>query len=133
MRLGQRFESARRLSFLPANPLKMEHTRYEHRGFVSSTSAVDYPKASSRTLVCYKWLQGTAGGVGDSSGIDRLTDVAESGWVRHRRSPEYREVEYCELRPNGVLGSLRSQRTCTNIAESRWRLCIWQRTERILT
>ena len=40
-------------------------------------SAVDYPKASSSALACYKWLQGTAGGVGESSGIDRLTDVPE--------------------------------------------------------
>ena len=28
------------------------------------------------------------GGVGESSGMDRLTDVPESGWVRRRRSPE---------------------------------------------
>jgi hypothetical protein len=33
-------------------------------GFVSSTSAVDHPKASSSALACYKLLQGTAGGVG---------------------------------------------------------------------
>ena len=48
--------------------------------FVSGAlSAVDYPKASSSALACYKWLQGTAVGVGESSSIDRLTDVPESG------------------------------------------------------
>jgi hypothetical protein len=42
-------------------------------------------------------LQGSAGGVGESSGIDRLTDV-----------PECREEEeFCELRLYGVLGSSR--------------------------
>jgi hypothetical protein len=73
---------------------------------VSSTSAVDYPKASSLTLAFSEWLQGTAGGVGESSGIDRLTDVPESGWVRRRRSPECRDADYCELRHDGVLGTL---------------------------
>jgi hypothetical protein len=53
--------------------------------FVSrALSAVNYPKASS-ALACYEWLQGTAGGVGESSGIDRLTDVPEFGRVLHRR------------------------------------------------
>src|SRR5215216_1230416 len=46
-------------------------------GFVSSTSAVDYPKASSSALACYKWLQGAAVGVSESSCIDHLTDVPE--------------------------------------------------------
>ena len=32
-----------------------------------------YPKASSSALAYYKWLQGTAVGVGESSSIDRLT------------------------------------------------------------
>ena len=54
--------------------------------FVSGAlSAVDYPKASSLTLAFYKWLQGTAGGVGASSGIECLTDVLEVRRVRHRR------------------------------------------------
>ena len=54
-------------------------------GFVSSTSAVDYPKASSSALACYKLLQGTAGSVGESYGIDCVTDVPEFGSVRHYR------------------------------------------------
>jgi hypothetical protein len=33
----------------------------------------------------YKWLQGPAGGVGKSSGIERLTDVPEFRRVRRRR------------------------------------------------
>jgi hypothetical protein len=53
--------------------------------FVSrALSAVDYPKASSLALACYKWLQGTAGGVGGSSCIDRLADVPEFGRMPHR-------------------------------------------------
>jgi hypothetical protein len=48
-------------------------------GFVSSTSAVDYPKALSSALASYKWLQGRAGGVGDSSGSGRLSDVPGFG------------------------------------------------------
>jgi integrase len=35
--------------------------------------------------VCYEWLQGTAGGVGGSSGIDRSTGVPEFRRVRQRR------------------------------------------------
>ena len=74
--------------------------------FVSGAlSAVDYPKALSLTLAFSEWLQGTAGGVGESSGIDRLTDVPESGWVQRRRLPECRDADYCELRRDGVLGS----------------------------
>src|SRR5215207_7940597 len=54
--------------------------------FVSGAlSAVDYPKASYSALACYKWLQGTAGGIGESSGIDRLTDVPGFRRVRRRR------------------------------------------------
>ncbi len=47
--------------------------------FVSSTSAVDYPEASSLALAFYEWLQGTPGGVGESSGTERLTDVPSFG------------------------------------------------------
>jgi hypothetical protein len=54
-------------------------------GFVSSTSAVDYPKVSSLALAYFKCLQGTAGGVGESSSVDRLTDVPEFRRMRHRR------------------------------------------------
>jgi hypothetical protein len=46
-------------------------------GFVSSKSAVDSPKALSLALARYECVQGTAGGVGESSGIDRFTDVPE--------------------------------------------------------
>jgi hypothetical protein len=49
-------------------------------------SAVDsIPKPRPSELACYKWLQGTAGGVGESSGIDWLADVPEFGRVPHRR------------------------------------------------
>ncbi len=48
-------------------------------------SAVDYPKASPLALACYKCVQGTAGGVGESSSVDCLTDVPEFRQVRHRR------------------------------------------------
>jgi hypothetical protein len=41
MRRGQRFESARRLSFFPAKLAKTESPRVRTEGFVSSTSAVD--------------------------------------------------------------------------------------------
>ena len=44
---------------------------------MGALSAVDYPKASSFGLVRYKCVQCTADGVGESSGIDRLTDVPE--------------------------------------------------------
>jgi hypothetical protein len=54
-------------------------------GFVSSTSAVDYPEAPSLASVCCKWLQGIAGGVGGSSGMDRLTDAPGFRLVRHCR------------------------------------------------
>src|SRR5215203_205938 len=47
-------------------------------------SAVEYPKASSSVLACYKWLQATAGGVGEFSGIDRLTDACGFWRLRHK-------------------------------------------------
>src|SRR5918995_3730459 len=54
--------------------------------FVSGdSSAVDYPKASSSALACYKLLEGTAGGLGESSGIERLRDVPGFWRVPHRR------------------------------------------------
>jgi hypothetical protein len=54
--------------------------------FVSrALSAVDYPKASSSALACYKWLHGTAVGAGESSGIDRLRDVPGFRGVWHRQ------------------------------------------------
>ena len=59
--------------------------------FVSrALSALGYPKASFPALACYKWLQGTAVGVGESLCIDcfcsdSLAGVPEFGWVRHRR------------------------------------------------
>jgi hypothetical protein len=52
---------------------KLKASDQNIEGFVSSTSAVDYPEAPSLASVCCKWLQGTAGGVGGSSGMDRLT------------------------------------------------------------
>jgi hypothetical protein len=70
-------------------------------------SAVDFPRASSLALACHKSLQGTADGVGDSSGIDRLTEYPgfdECGTVE-KASPKCREAEFCELRVDGVIGS----------------------------
>ena len=52
---------------------------------IEGLAAVDYPKVSSRALAWYRWLQGTAGGVGESCGIDRLADVPEFGRVWHSR------------------------------------------------
>src|SRR5215217_4957973 len=85
MSRGKRFESARRLSIFLQNPGKREAHDVRVERFVSSTSAVDYPKALSSTLACYNWLQGTAGGVGESSNVDRLTDVPGLGRVWHCR------------------------------------------------
>ena len=84
---GKRFESARRLSLLPAKPVKTESPDVRVAGFVSSTSAVDYPKASSLALVYFiKWLQGTAAeNVSEASGVERLTDVLEFWQGRHCR------------------------------------------------
>ena len=84
-------------------------------------SAVDYSKALSPGLASYKRLQCTASGVGQSSSIDRLTDVPEFRRVRHRRkaSPECREKRVVGIlhgpdpMPSGVLvystGRLRGQ------------------------
>jgi hypothetical protein len=72
--------------FFLQNSQKDKRPQWDDRRLGSSRAAVDYPKVSSRALACYKWLQGTAGGVGESSGIDRLTDVPEFGRVRHRRN-----------------------------------------------
>ena len=69
--------------------------------FVSrALSAVDYPKASSSALACYKWLHGTAVGAGESSGIDRLRDVPGfrgCGTVE-KASPKCREAAVSEVR-----------------------------------
>jgi hypothetical protein len=47
-RLGQRFESARRLFVLPANIVKVKSPRHEHRGLCQQyISSRLYPKASS--------------------------------------------------------------------------------------
>ncbi len=81
-RLGQRFESARRLSTFTC---KFHKNKMPPMVASGALSAVDYPKASSLALACYKWLQGTARGVGEPCGIDCLADVPEFGWVRHRR------------------------------------------------
>jgi hypothetical protein len=84
-RLGQQFESARRLFIFPAIPIQTKSRRCWCRGlcqqYVSSRLC---PKASSLALACYKCLQDTAGG-GASSSVDRLTDVPEFRRVWHRR------------------------------------------------
>src|SRR3712207_3790685 len=41
MSRGKRFESARRLSFLPAKSVKTESLRHLRQGLVSNTSAID--------------------------------------------------------------------------------------------
>jgi hypothetical protein len=75
---------------LVGSPFYLQNTKKQKAsdqnigGFVSSTSAVDYPETSFLASVCCKWLQGIAGGVGGSSGIDRLTDVPGFRRVRHR-------------------------------------------------
>jgi hypothetical protein len=47
-RLGQRFESARRLFVFPANTVKVKSPRHEHRGLCQQyVSSRLYPKASS--------------------------------------------------------------------------------------
>jgi hypothetical protein len=96
---GQRFESARRLSFCLQNPQKQETPDDRIGGFVSSTSAVDFPKASYLALGCYKRLQGTEGGVGASSGVDPLTDMPEVRLVRHRRK------NFARVPRRGILGT----------------------------
>ena len=70
-------------------------------GFVSSTSAIDFLKASSLALACYKHLQGTAGGVGACSSVDRLTPMCPRfGWCGtvEKASPECLEPLLAELR-----------------------------------
>src|SRR5215217_5696745 len=80
MSRGKRFESARRLSFFRAKPVKRRKPRCTYRGLCQQyVSSKLYPKASSSALACYKWLQGTAGGVGEFSGIDRLTECPGFG------------------------------------------------------
>jgi hypothetical protein len=44
-----------------------------------------YPKASSLALARYKCVQSSAGGVGEPSSVDSLTDVAEFLQVWHCR------------------------------------------------
>jgi hypothetical protein len=66
-------------------PQKDKRLQWDDRRLGSIRAAVDYPKVSSRALACYKWLQATAGGVGESSDIDRLADVPEFGRVPHNR------------------------------------------------
>jgi hypothetical protein len=84
MSRGKRFESARRLSDFPAKPVKTRSPRCSCRGLCQQyVSSRLYPKASSSVLACYKWLKGIAGGVGESSGIERLTDVPGFWRLRH--------------------------------------------------
>src|SRR5215208_2220801 len=56
--------------FLPANPAETRSPDVRIWGFVSSTSAVDYPNASSLALACYTCVRGPAGGVGESYSVD---------------------------------------------------------------
>jgi hypothetical protein len=77
MSRGKRFESARRLSFLPANSAKTKSLRSSCRTLCQQyvSSRLLSQSLVPLALACYKWLQGTAGGVGKPSGVDRLTDV----------------------------------------------------------
>src|SRR5215208_5642614 len=105
--------------FFPANHLKTRSPRCSCRGLCQQyVSSRLYPNASSSELACYRWLQGTAGGVGELSGIERLTDVPGFWRLRHTGrgvaapgpsrcaySPKCVEGKFCELLQNGVLRS----------------------------
>jgi hypothetical protein len=76
------------------------------------SSTTEYPAppgtlCAFSPLACYKLLQGTAGSIGESSGIDRLTDVPGFRRVRHRQkvSPKCPEAAFSGVRLNGDLGS----------------------------
>jgi hypothetical protein len=91
--------------FYLQNPQKQKAFDQNIGDFVSSTSAVDYPKASSLISVCCKWLQGIAGGVGGSSGMDRLTDMPGFRWVRHHPKSPVRVPRKERTSPKFVVAS----------------------------
>jgi hypothetical protein len=103
MSRGKRFESARRLFVSPAKRARTEIPHVCVGSFVSS-------RLSQSLVPCLgvpQVVAGTADDVGDSSGIDRLTEYPgfdECGTVE-KASPKCREAEFCELRVDGVIGS----------------------------
>src|SRR5215217_3842422 len=60
-------------------------------GIVSTTSAVDYPKALSLALACYKWLRGTAVCVG-AAPSKKLRQSAEKVNTANFGCTEFSEV-----------------------------------------
>ena len=86
MSRGKRFEFARRLFIFaldkPNTPQRSSSRSLTKR---HSTSPIHH-RGEAVNVACYEWSQGTAGGVGESSGINRLTDVPKFRRVRHRRS-----------------------------------------------
>jgi hypothetical protein len=73
---------------------------------LGALSVVDHPKASSSLASAfYKWLQGTAGGVGEFSGTYRLTDVPKFRRVCHRRRSFIRVPRSRILRSSSCYGS----------------------------
>jgi hypothetical protein len=83
----KRFESARRLSILPANPVKTESLRPKHRGLCQQyvSSRLLSQGFVLRVGVPQMVAGHRAGGVGGSSGMDHLTDVPKFRRVRRRR------------------------------------------------
>jgi hypothetical protein len=73
--------------------------RTAHDHATGALAAVDHPKASSTALACYKWLQGTTGSVGKSSGMTKCPGFGGCGTVQ-RAPPECLEKreESCEVR-----------------------------------
>jgi hypothetical protein len=72
-----------------------------------STSPVHH-RGGAVKVACYEWLQGTAGGVGESSGINRLTDVPKFRRVRHRRRSFTRVLRSEILRSSPIKNSRKS-------------------------
>jgi hypothetical protein len=105
--------------FYLQNQKKGEAHDVRVEGFVSSTSAVGYPKASSPALACYKWLQGTAGSVGESYGIERLTEVPGFQRLRHTgrsvAASGYLLTLFTRVRGTGVLPGSSTTAGCGDI------------------
>jgi hypothetical protein len=84
MRLGQRFESARRLFIFALDKPNMRHRRSPGDGLGVSLHPPIHHRGGATKVACYEWLQ-AAGGLGKSSNITRLADVPRFRRVRHRR------------------------------------------------
>jgi hypothetical protein len=82
---GKRFESARRLSFLPAKSVKTKSPRHEHRGLCQQYVSSRLSRSLVLCIGLLRVVAGTAGSVCKSSSVECLTDVPEFWRVRHRR------------------------------------------------